>query len=97
MERFYITTPIYYVNAKPHLGHAHTTILADSMARFHRLMGREVHFLTGTDEHGDKIVKAAQAAGKDPQEYCDAISATFRDLWPGLQVENSQFIRTTDP
>jgi len=97
VERFYITTPIYYVNAKPHLGHAHTTILADSMARFHRLMGREVHFLTGTDEHGDKIVKAAQAAGKSPQEYCDAISATFRDLWPSLQVENTQFIRTTDP
>ncbi len=97
MERFYITTPIYYVNAKPHLGHAHSTILADSMARFHKLMGHEVHFLTGTDEHGDKIVKAAQAAGKEPQEYCDAISATFSDLWPNLQVENSQFIRTTNP
>ncbi|MFZ5425373.1 MAG: methionine--tRNA ligase [Thermodesulfobacteriota bacterium] len=96
MERFYITTPIYYVNARPHLGHAHTTILADAMARFNRQMGREVHFLTGTDEHGDKIVKAAQAAGKSPQEYCDEISGLFQALWPQLGVENSQFIRTTD-
>lgn len=97
MERFYITTPIYYVNARPHLGHAHTTILADAMTRFNRLMGREVHFLTGTDEHGDKIVKAAEAAGKSPQEYCDEISAIFKDLWPKLGIENTQFIRTTDP
>jgi methionyl-tRNA synthetase len=97
VERFFITTPIYYVNARPHLGHAHTTILADSMARFNRIMGREVHFLTGTDEHGDKIVKAAQAVGKNPKEYCDEISALFRDLWPKLGVEYSQFIRTTDP
>ena len=97
MERFYITTPIYYVNARPHLGHAHTTILADSMARFNRLMGREVHFLTGTDEHGDKIVKAAQAAGKSPQAYSDEISDEFKSLWPKLGVEYSQFIRTTDP
>lgn len=97
MERFYITTPIYYVNARPHLGHAHTTILADAMARFNRLMGREVHFLTGTDEHGDKIVKAAQAAGKSPQEYCDEISGIFKALWPQLDISNTQFIRTTDP
>ncbi|WP_243361571.1 methionine--tRNA ligase [Fundidesulfovibrio terrae] len=97
MDRFYITTPIYYVNARPHLGHAHTTILADAMARFNRLMGREVHFLTGTDEHGDKIVKAAVASGKSPQAYCDEISAIFKDLWPHLGVEYSQFIRTTDP
>ena len=97
MERFYITTPIYYVNARPHLGHAHTTILADCMARFNRLMGRPVHFLTGTDEHGDKIVKAAEAAGKSPQVYCDEISGIFKDLWPSLGVEYSQFIRTTDP
>ncbi|MBI4961465.1 MAG: methionine--tRNA ligase [Desulfovibrio sp.] len=97
MERFYITTLIYYVNARPHLGHAHTTILADCMARFNRLMGRQVHFLTGTDEHGDKIVKAAQAAGKSPQLYCDEISGIFKDLWPHLGVEYSQFIRTTNP
>jgi methionyl-tRNA synthetase len=97
VERFYITTPIYYVNARPHLGHAHTTILADAMARFNKLMGREVHFLTGTDEHGDKIVKAAEASGKSPQAYCDEISAIFKDLWPHMGVEYSQFIRTTDP
>ena len=97
MERFYITTPIYYVNARPHLGHAHTTILADAMARFNRQMGREVRFLTGTDEHGDKIVKAARAAGQSPQAYCDAISQAFRSLWPELAVANTQFIRTTDP
>ncbi|WP_173080928.1 methionine--tRNA ligase [Fundidesulfovibrio magnetotacticus] len=97
MERFYITTPIYYVNARPHLGHAHTTILADAMARFHRVMGHDVRFLTGTDEHGDKIVKASSAAGQTPQAYCDAISALFKDLWPQLGVEYSQFIRTTDP
>jgi methionyl-tRNA synthetase len=97
VERFYITTPIYYVNARPHLGHAHTTILSDCMARFNRLMGRQVHFLTGTDEHGDKIVKAAQTAGKSPQVYCDEISGIFKDLWPSLGVEYSQFIRTTNP
>jgi methionyl-tRNA synthetase len=97
VERFYITTPIYYVNARPHLGHAHTTILADAMARFNVLMGRETRFLTGTDEHGDKIVKAAGAAITSPQAYCDEISAVFRDLWPHLGVEYTQFIRTTDP
>ena len=97
VERFYITTPIYYVNAKPHLGHAHTTILADSLARFNRLMGRDVRFQTGTDEHGDKIVKAAQAAGQTPEAYCDAISGAFQDLWPKLGVEGYTFIRTTDP
>jgi len=97
VERFYITTPIYYVNARPHLGHAHTSILADSMARFNRQMGRDTYFLTGTDEHGDKIVKAAQAAGKSPQEYCDEISGEFQNLWPKLGVRYDQFIRTTDP
>ena len=97
MERFYITTPIYYVNARPHLGHAHTSILADSMARMNRLMGRDTYFLTGTDEHGDKIVKAAQAAGKSPQQYCDEISGEFKSLWPKLAVHYDQFIRTTDP
>jgi len=97
VERFYITTPIYYVNARPHLGHAHTSILADSIARFNRLMGRRTHFLTGTDEHGDKIVKAAQAAGKSPQQYADDISGSFKALWPKLNVQYDQFIRTTDP
>ncbi len=94
--RFYITTPIYYVNAKPHLGHAYTTIFADSVCRFHKLMGEETFFLTGTDEHGDKIVQAAEKAGKTPKEYVDEISFLFKSLWPELDVENDRFIRTTD-
>lgn len=93
---FYITTPIYYVNARPHLGHAYTTIVADSLRRFHALLGEDTWFLTGTDEHGDKIVQAAEAAGKTPQEFVDAISGQFQALWPKLGVRNDQFIRTTD-
>ncbi|SME97789.1 methionine--tRNA ligase [Desulfovibrio gilichinskyi] len=96
MDSFFITTPIYYVNAKPHLGHAYTTILADSMNRFHKLMGDETFFLTGTDEHGDKIVQAAEKGGLTPSEYVDEISALFRNLWPDLQIENDDFIRTTE-
>ncbi|MBI9079316.1 MAG: methionine--tRNA ligase [Pseudodesulfovibrio sp.] len=97
MERFYITTPIFYVNAKPHLGHAYTTIVADSLSRFHRLMGEETFFLTGTDEHGDKIVQAAESHGQSPQEYVDIISKLFRDLWPSMNISNNDFIRTTEP
>ncbi|HBD09931.1 MAG TPA: methionine--tRNA ligase, partial [Syntrophobacteraceae bacterium] len=96
-ERFFITTPIYYVNAEPHIGHAYTTIVADVMNRFHRLLGHETFFLTGTDEHGDKIVQAAQAAGMEPREYVDRISGMFRDTWPGLNISHDHFIRTTDP
>ncbi len=97
MEKaFYITTPIYYVNASPHLGHAYTTIVADVLTRFHRLAGCDSYFLTGTDEHGDKIVAAAEKAGQAPKEYVDAISAQFRALWPKLNIGNSDFIRTTD-
>ncbi len=94
---FYITTPIYYVNAEPHLGHAYTTLVADTVARFKRLQGEEVFFLTGTDEHGDKIVQAAQRAGEDPQEYVDRISELFRTTWPLLNISYSRFIRTTEP
>ena len=98
MEKaFYITTPIYYVNASPHLGHAYTTIVADVLARYHRLRGVPTFFTTGTDEHGDKIVEAAQKAGVTPQQYADRISAQFRNLWPELAVTNDYFIRTTDP
>ncbi|AMK11322.1 MAG: methionine--tRNA ligase [Pseudodesulfovibrio sp.] len=97
MQRFYITTPIYYVNAKPHLGHAYTTTVADSLNRFHRLMGEETYFLTGTDEHGDKIVQAAESNGQTPQEYVDVISKLFKDLWPGMNISNNDFIRTTEP
>lgn len=97
MERFYITTPIYYVNAKPHLGHAYTTIIADTMKRFQQMMGKETFFLTGTDEHGDKIVQAAEKNKCTPQEYVDQISQLFKDLWPELGICNDHFIRTTDP
>jgi methionyl-tRNA synthetase len=96
-QRFYITTPIYYVNAEPHLGHAYTTIVADVAARYHRLAGDEVRFQTGTDEHGDKIAQAAQAQGVSPKQYADNISGMFRHLWPELHITNDHFIRTTDP
>ena len=94
--RYYITTPIYYVNAPPHLGHAYTTIVADVLNRFHMLTGKETYFLTGTDEHGDKVVEAAAAAGKEPQAYVDQISELFRRTWPNLNITNDYFIRTTD-
>lgn len=94
---FYITTPIYYVNDVPHLGHAYTTILADTLARFKRFTGHRVFFLTGTDEHGDKIAQAAAKAGEDPRAYADRISAVFRDTWDALKITHTHFIRTTDP
>ncbi|MCF8105429.1 MAG: methionine--tRNA ligase [Desulfohalobiaceae bacterium] len=97
MNSFYVTTPIYYVNALPHLGHAYTTILADCANRFHRLLNEKTYFLTGTDEHGDKIVQAAEKNGEDPKSYVDKISARFQGLWPELGVENNAFIRTTFP
>jgi len=96
LNAFYITTPIYYVNAEPHLGHAYTTIVADVIARFYGLAGFETFFLTGTDEHGDKVVEAAAKAGETVKAYVDRISATFRDAWPKLDVANDYFIRTTD-
>ena len=94
---FYVTTPIYYVNARPHLGHAYTTIVADVAARFHSMRGADVYFLTGTDEHGDKVVRAAKKENLSPRVYVDKISRLFRDLWPELNINNSDFIRTTDP
>lgn len=96
MKTTYITTPIYYVNAQPHLGHAYTTIVADTYSRFKRLCGDEVRFQTGTDEHGDKIVQAAEAENVEPKAYVDKISGIFRTTWPLLQVEPDNFIRTTD-
>jgi methionyl-tRNA synthetase len=93
---YFITTPIYYVNASPHIGHAYTTIVADVLARFHRLSGDRTFFITGTDEHGDKIMEAARLAGTTPKEYADRISAQFRNLWPELAISNDYFIRTTD-
>ena len=94
---FYLTTPIYYVNATPHLGHAYTTIVADAMVRYRRLAGDNVWFLTGTDEHGDNIARAAASAGVSPQAYADRISGVFREAWKGLGITNDDFIRTTEP
>ena len=93
---FYITTPIYYVNAKPHLGHAYTTVVADVCNRFHKMMNESTYFLTGTDEHGDKVVKAAEDENMTTKEYVDYISGLFRNLWPNISVNYSQFIRTTN-
>ncbi len=94
---FYLTTPIYYVNARPHAGHAGTTIMADAMCRYRRLAGDRVYFLTGTDEHGDKIAQAAAKAGVTPQAYADEIAAAFREAWRRLGITNDDFIRTTEP
>jgi methionyl-tRNA synthetase len=94
---FYLTTPIYYVNARPHLGHSYATIAADAMCRYRRLRGDRVYFLTGTDEHGDKIAQAAASAGVSPQAYADEIAGAFRETWRRLGITNDDFIRTTEP
>ena len=94
---FYVTTPIYYVNDVPHIGHAYTTIAADVLARFHRLRGFDVFFLTGLDEHGQKVQQAAAKAGVDPQTHCDRLMPKFKDLWTKLNISQNGFIRTTDP
>ena len=96
-KRFYLTTPIYYVNDKPHIGHAYTTLACDVLARFKRLDGYEVMFLTGTDEHGQKVEAAARKAGVSPQEFTDSVSQNFRDLTDRMGFSNDQFIRTTEP
>ena len=97
MKPFFITTPIYYINAEPHLGHAYTTMVADAAARAHRLMGEDVFFLTGTDEHGQKVERAAQKAGLNTSAFADRVSQKFRDLLPVLNISNDDFIRTTEP
>jgi methionyl-tRNA synthetase len=94
---FYITTPIYYVNDSPHLGHAYTSVACDALARFMRLDGRRVLFLTGTDEHGQKVAKSARDAGVAPQEFCDRVSQNFRAMTTLMDISNDQFIRTTEP
>ncbi len=94
---YYITTPIYYVNDRPHIGHCYTTVLADVAARFHRLLGREVFFLTGTDEHADKVVTSATEHGVTPQEWADRNAAAFREAFAYLGCTNDDFIRTTEP
>ncbi len=95
-DKFYLTTPLYYVNSKPHIGHSYTNIAADTLARFHRMNGKEVTFLTGTDEHGQKIAKAAEAAGLAPKDFADRIVISFVDLWKKLNISYDDFIRTTE-
>ncbi len=97
MKKFYITTPIYYINAAPHIGHAYTTVAADVLARYHRHRGTPVYLLTGTDEHGLKIEQAAKEHGVSPKEYADEISEKFRHLWKHLDVHYDDFVRTTEP
>ncbi len=96
MEKFYVTTPIYYVNDVPHIGHAYTTVAADILARFNRLSGKAVFFLTGTDEHGQKVQKAAESKGLSPKQHADQMVVNFKQLWKKLNISNDAFIRTTD-
>lgn len=97
MGRFYVTTPIYYVNDVPHIGHAYTTVTADAIARWHRLLGDDTMFVTGTDEHGLKVQRAAEANGLEPLAHANLTSQRFRDTWAELDISNDQFIRTTEP
>jgi methionyl-tRNA synthetase len=96
-QKFYLTTPIYYVNARPHIGHAYTTIAADVIARRHRLLGDDTFLLTGTDEHGQKVARSAAAAGVSPQQFVDQISASFKALWDRMGITYDDYIRTTEP
>lgn len=95
-QKFYLTTPIYYVNARPHIGHAYTTVIADAVARRHRMLGHETILLTGTDEHGQKIERSAAAAGISPQQFATQVSAQFRALWDRMGITYDRFVRTTD-
>src|SRR5450755_739372 len=95
-EKFYITTPIYYVNARPHIGHTYTTVVCDAIARRKRMLGIDTFFLTGTDEHGQKIERSANAAGCSPKKFVDEVSAEFRALWDRMGLSYDKFIRTTD-
>ena len=97
MSKFYITTPLYYVNDKPHIGHAYTTILADVLARYHRIMGDEVYFLTGTDEHGQKVQEAAEKRNVEPKIHVDEYVKRFQEVWRSLHISYDDFIRTTEP
>lgn len=96
-KKFYVTTPIYYVNGKPHLGSLYSTVLADVAARWNQLQGKKTYFLTGTDEHGQKIAQAAQAAGKEPKAFVDGFIESFKDTWKAYEIKYNHFIRTTDP
>src|SRR6516165_2392085 len=96
-KKFFITTPIYYVNARPHIGHTYTTVVCDAIARRRRMLGEDVFLLTGTDEHGQKIERSAAAAGKTPQQLADEVSSGFRALWDRMGIRYDGFMRTTDP
>lgn len=95
LKNFYVTTPIYYANSAPHIGSAYTTIVADIIAKYKRFCGYDVYFLTGTDEHGQKILESAKAANKDPQSFCDSLASKFEELWKEMEISNDDFIRTT--
>ncbi|MDQ4094934.1 MAG: methionine--tRNA ligase [Actinomycetota bacterium] len=95
-DTFYLTTPIYYINDIPHLGHAYTTVSADFVARWRRMEGRRVHFLTGTDEHGEKVARAAEGRGLDPKTWADEVVPRWREVWQVLDISNDDFIRTTE-
>jgi len=96
VKKFYITTPIYYVNAEPHIGSSYTTIMGDIIARYKRMMGYDVFYLTGTDEHGQKIEQAARQKGIEPKQLCDELAGKFKQLWKDLGITNDYFVRTTD-
>jgi len=95
-NKFYVTTPIYYVTAKPHLGSLYSTLIADVLARWHKLKGEKVFFLTGTDEHGQKVEQAAQIAGKDPKAFVDSFIPAYQAAWQTYGIDYTKFIRTTD-
>ena len=97
MARFSLTTPIYYVNAQPHLGHAYTTIVADALARWHRLSGDDVHLLTGTDEHGLKMFQTARDQGRETIDLANEMSSYFREMYAKLNISYDNFMRTSDP
>ena len=96
MDTFYITTPLYYVNDEPHIGHAYTTILADVISRFNKNMGKDVFFLTGTDEHGQKVQEASEKRNVSPKEHADEYVKRFKKTWENLDIDYDYFIRTTD-
>src|SRR3990167_4377619 len=96
-SRFYVTTPIYYVNDEAHIGHAYTTTLADVLRGYHRIMGEETFFLTGLDEHGQKVQQAADKLGITPQEHCDRMAPRFQALWEKMGIVPDDFVRTTEP
>src|ERR1700738_4799930 len=95
-DSFYVTTPIYYVTARPHLGSLYSTLMADVVARWQKLQGKKVYFLTGTDEHGQKIAQAAEKSGKAPKEFVDSFISAYKEVWHEYEIQYDHFVRTTD-